>query len=109
VDKAAFADLRYFDSTCLYRCWSDFETEGWTFSMAWSKCFFVIFFVSMFSRRASIAASRHNDSMSAPVYPSNSSDNFFRLTDLSNTLFSVIFFVCIFRICNLPSFSGTGT
>ena len=86
--------MRYFDSTCLYRCWSDFETEGWTFSIACSKCFFVTFFVSMFSRRASIAASRARDSMSAPVYPSVSSDSFSMFTDLSNGMF----FVWIFRI-----------
>jgi len=108
-ESAAFADLRYFDSTCLYRCWSFFVTEGWTFSIACSKCFFVIFFVLMFSRSASIAASRASDSMSAPVYPSVSSASLFRFTDLSKTLFSSIFFVWIFRICNLPAFSGTGT
>lgn len=77
--------------------------------MALSKCFFVIFFVLMSSRRASIAASRDRDSMSAPVYPSVSSESFTKSTDLSRTLFSLIFFVWIFRIWSRPAFSGTGT
>ena len=63
----------------------------------------------MFSRRASIAASRVRDSMSAPVYPSVSSASFVRSTDLSRTLFSCIFFVWIFRIDSRPSLFGTLT
>lgn len=63
------------------------------------------FFVSMSSRSASIAASRARDSMSAPVYPSVSSASFSMFTDLSRGMF----FVWIFKICNLPSFSGTWT
>ncbi len=63
------------------------------------------FFVSMSSRRASIAASLTRDSMSAPVYPSVSSASFSIFTDLSRG----IFFVWIFRIWSRPAFSGTGT
>ena len=73
--------------------------------MALSKCFFVTFFVSMSSRRASIAASRARDSMSAPVYPSVSSARLSMFTDLSRGMF----FVWIFKIWSLPFFSGTGT
>jgi len=59
----------------------------------------------MFSLSAIIAASLARDSMSAPVYPSVSLDSLSRSTDLSSGIFSV----WIFRICNRPSSSGTGT
>jgi len=63
--------------------------------MAWSKCF-----------GASIAASRARASMSAPVYPSVSSDSF----SINFFLLSIgMFFVWMSKICNLPALSGTVT